>query len=781
MAKKRSMTSLPSVLSIGRDRCRWCRYQVMVSLVFRVHPSSEMPSTRTIDFSSHFILFSRILYHTPPTTMAKKKRSASLQEESEDEQVDDSEDEVMNEDEKDENAPESAINDGEIPFLDTFYGLASPSPAERAQSAHAMLQHCLLGPSANSKDASYAFRRLLNGLCSGRAAARQGYASAFASFLKIANDTGALKEIQKEATKDEERDETLLEFVRNQLLKTTDPAQAQGGKFGKVKGSEERDYQFGRLFGILGVVRSGILVPLEGRDMTDIKEVSLGFVNDLIDLFHHKKWMREPTAHGIITLMNSLYDSGDSDDSKIVLNQLFKKAIVPKLFAGKGVDSLNAEQIAVAVSIQRHDEFFNGELPSPLNQAIVSSATIPTLVDALSSTSSVVHPRMHVVWEVLWLFLTEETKENGRVRTLCKSCPISDESGSKVAEALIQHLVTQSLLAIGSDGDGSSPTHERRALALSIVRAACGGQLNSSSAGEFVILVDHELLENVILSSNIVKRLFLDVICAGGNAKGSHMLKPLALHVLETIVENEALNDSSSAESLDRRLSIAKTFLTTDPRFDGRTRTSTVSNLLLLDDSVELAYAQGIGQMWTKYIDFLENQILRICLNGEGDVVMEGDGDASKLGSHEALGYIDLLFNVAKRILRLQVDAKEGAEFEKFKSTVIQRVMGFFMASAFFDCSNFSEPKKLKKKKGRKESFDAAEMHPVVLEGIRIKEHAAGSSKYSSTLPYDIRIVLSSRFFSLLADCTSVATVRPVAASSQEQAEQGCESVRNPL
>lgn len=731
-----------------------------------VHPPSEwhgghshpffLPPTRS---AHNFVLF----------TMAKKKRSASLQEDSEDERVDDrsSEDEVMSEDEKDETAPEDAANDGEIPFLDTFYGLASPSPSERAQSAHALLQHCLLGPSANSKDAAYAFRRLLNGLCSGRAAARQGYASAFASFLKIAHATGALKEVQSETTKDDEdeREESLLEFVRKQLLKTTDPTQAQGGKFGKVKGSEERDYQFGRLFGILGVVRSGILLPSEESDLTQVKNVSLGLVEDLIELFHHKKWMREPTSHGIITLMNSLYESGNSDDCKVVLNHLVKQAIVPKLFAGKGVDSMNAEQIAVALSIQMHDGFFDSELPSPLNQAIISSATIPTLVDALSATSSVVHPRIHVVWDVLWLFLTEETKENGRVRTLCQSCPISEENGSKIVKALIQNLVIQSLLAIGTDGDGSNPTHERRALALSIVRAACGGQLSSSAAGEFVISTNLELLENVVLSSDIVKRLFLDVICAGGNAKGAHMLKPLALHVLDTIVESEVLIDLSSAETLDRRLSIAKTLLSTDPRFDGRTRTSTVTNLLLLDDTVELAYSQGIGQMWTTYIAFLENQILRTSLHGDGDVVMEGDGDASKLGPHEALGYIDLLFNVAKRILRLVVDAEEEAEFEKLKSAIVQRIMGFFMASAFFDCSTLSEPKKPKKKKGRKQSFDAAEIHPVVLEGIRIKDRTA-SNEGSSTLSYDIRVVLSSRFFSLLADCTSVVTARPVTVSS---------------
>mmetsp|Transcript_58105 Transcript_58105/g.64957 ORF Transcript_58105/g.64957 Transcript_58105/m.64957 type:complete len:163 (+) Transcript_58105:53-541(+) len=72
----------------------------------------------------------------------------------------------------------------ENPFLDSFYSLSSQDPNERSQAAQVLLHHCLLGPSANSKDAAYAFRRLLNGLCSGRAAARQGNASALSSFFK---------------------------------------------------------------------------------------------------------------------------------------------------------------------------------------------------------------------------------------------------------------------------------------------------------------------------------------------------------------------------------------------------------------------------------------------------------------------------------------------------------------------------------------------------------------------------------------------------------------------
>ena len=85
------------------------------------------------------------------------------------------------------------------PFLDSFYGIASANIAERTQAAKVLLHHCLLGPDANAKDAAYALKRLLNGLCSGRAAARQGNAAVLASFLKVAFALdGKMEEIRQQ-------------------------------------------------------------------------------------------------------------------------------------------------------------------------------------------------------------------------------------------------------------------------------------------------------------------------------------------------------------------------------------------------------------------------------------------------------------------------------------------------------------------------------------------------------------------------------------------------------
>jgi len=168
-----------------------------------------------------------------------------------------------------------------IPFMDTFYQLSSEdSPTIRSIAARDLIEHCF--PSlmkdgsddddVNCKDAAYAITRLMNGLCTGRAASRQGFASCLASFMKVGYPY--LNEIMKEDTSTAAIDSSNTNpavIVREKLLTTTDfltpPSDDKGSsnknkknRFGGgMKGIEARDHAFGRLFGILSIVRSGIL------------------------------------------------------------------------------------------------------------------------------------------------------------------------------------------------------------------------------------------------------------------------------------------------------------------------------------------------------------------------------------------------------------------------------------------------------------------------------------------------------------------------------------------
>ena len=700
--------------------------------------------------------------------MMKKRKSPAPQDEDSSEMEVDNEEkvEMVEEDSSDEEIEDEATeerNPGEDnSFLDTFYGLSSPDAADRAQAANTLLHHCLLGPDANVKDAAYAFRRLLNGICSGRAAARQGNASALATFLKVAFEGGQLEEIrtqEEEKGGKEKSEDSLLSYVRHRLLDATDPSQTQG----KKKSSEERDYQFGRLFGTLSVARSGILLPInkEGADLDDTIHVASGFVSDLVKLFHHKKWMKEPAAHAIGTILNSFYAVSNTKNGKKVVTHLVEEVIIPKLLldnsGNSSVKEYSAEQIAVAAIIQSQIRYHPKGLPAPLDEPIVSPESIPMIAQTLVATSSVVQPRTHLVWDAILLFLTEEVEQKTSTgkkkkgpRKLRDKLPFGDSSVRDTVESLMRHVVAEGLLKVDASNPGKT-THERRSLAICIVRNLLGVPFNSSISGPTQLLLEAEDLEQMILTPVMIRRLFLDVICAGGGGqKKAHLLKPLALQILEAMVTS--IVDESSGEDVTRRLTVAQCLLRSEPRFDGLTKTTTVSDLVGLSADIALDVGPTYRNMWQKYLDFSEEQLISSMQSEE-----ENGG--------KVLAYTDLLYNAARRLLRLQIGSeaeKHAQEFFDFRSKKAQNILSFFMVSSFFDCSKVSREdaspskssKKAKKKEKNQQVTDS--LVEAAMRLNRLREKVGGTDK--SPLPYDARSVLSERFFGLLHENVNAST-----------------------
>lgn len=636
------------------------------------------------------------------------------------------------EDEQSEVEEPSSFVAKENPFLDSFYGLSSEDPRERSNAAKTMLHQCLLGPDANSKDASYALRRLLNGLCSGRAAARQGNASALTSFLKASFQLDKIEEIQNEMKGDDPTDGTPLSFIREKLLAATDPSQISG----KRKGSEERDYQFGRLFGILGVIRSGILLP-DGDDdsnMSNIIEVVRGFVEDLVELFWLKRWMREPATHGIATLLKSFYQGSPEKECTQIVDHLVNEIVIPKvLLREEGETSLNvvlesysAEQIGLACFIQSHAGPRGDKLSFPLNESVLSVETVPLISNALAETSVVVQPRMHFVWDTLWCYLFEMKDNEGDKETqwtLQETCAISGGKAVEILEQIVQTVVVKKLLGMDSEKSGTSKaTHERRSLALCIIKTLCGVVFASSICGPSNLLVDSESIERFILTPSIIRRLFVDTICAGkqNKSQSSHLLKPLALEVLTAMSSSYSTADAASAE---RRLTIAKAFLKAEVRFDARTKTSTVEDMLGLSVAEE-EQNEHFFALVDHYLRFLKGQFLSAC----------ADANQSTAG---ATGFVEAMYSAVKRIIR--VDGEKKTEVALWKKTSVRGVVNFFMVSAFFDCSEVKDSKGKKKKKKNKGD------HNSILD--------CATSVKDVVIPHAIRSVISARFFSLIADC----------------------------
>jgi DNA polymerase phi len=721
---------------------------------------------------------------------------------------------------------EAAPNDSSTLFLDSFYGIASLDSSERAASARVMIHHCLLAKSSNAvdfsgqmKDASYALRRLLNGLCSGRAAARQGNAAALSSFLKVAASLDLIKAIRAEwfsSSKNKFDDKSLREsafqsdlaFVRYALMTVTEPTANESGHGGRSrKASEERDLRFGRLFGVSAIARSGILLSFSVEDLDETLSVAKHLVADLIELYRYKKWMREPVAHAICSLLLAL--DGDWQKNPVarqLIAHLVENAIIPQ-FLCKGdnenelrdestiingdsgrvtrdlVHSYSAEQIAVALCIQFLQRQFqlrgddvkdNGELMNslsyPLNPPLFSVEGVPLMASALVETSSVTQPRLHLVWDVIFLYLTDScsaapSKAKVDWRQPAASAILGENFDDRIG-ALIRHVVLNQLLEVGiavetrdhvvSENKGSKNSKgamDRLSLALCLVRNFSGVEFLSSLRGNTRLILTVEQLETHIFTSDITQHLFLEVVCVSGKSK-QHSLKSFALHVLDQMVNvfsnHGPFNDGTKQlEEMNlKRLSFAFALLRCDSRFDSKTKTLAVESLL--------GFARKGNQMnedntimkitVRKFMDFLQSQIL--------------NGDVGIVSAYSIQGYVDQLFHLGKKLD--PTDNDQGAS--------VQEILGFLFAVAFFDCGSIQAADTSvvsKKKKKSKIRQSVGQKSPIASIGSMIKEVRL-SKCLAPVLPYEVRTVASARLFSLLTDRIS-ATVHSAGTEKESQ------------
>ena len=653
--------------------------------------------------------------------MAKKKRVRELQEEEEAEKMEtedvvmaDDDDEDEEEEEKEayhhsqhDDAPGIDSDDHEpdnnkdnadnqqtsSPFMDAFYGLTATDPRERALAAQTILWHI----QENPVDAKYAWQRLLRGLGSGRAAARQGNASALSLFLKIGVHTDLMAQLQQDEScpdDDDDDDKSIIAFVRKALLSATEPP---SGK--KKKGSDERDAVFGRLFGIVAVIRSGILTEQTVEEL-------VVWCKDLAQLYHTKKWMREPTAHAMCLLLLMVHRE-DSDlvnrlASEVVIAEFLNQGDNAQQAKARGdaapLAAFSAEQISLAILLQYLLKNDKNQLAEPWDENLLSVGTLPTLAPILASTSHVTQPRTHLAWDVIALALTESlppTRSSGPERRTLKADAVSELT------ALFQNVLHEQLLGLG--GNEKNVTDDRRALALCIVRQWTGVEFVSSLSGRTVLQIPLNVMTSTVLAPPLVRRLFVDLL-----STKDHYLKPLATQVLHQITEQ-------AFESTEGRIAVVKALLRASPRFDATTKSTAVSTLLAWQGS-KVDDLEEMKEVWEAFIEFAQDEIL-----------------GKNISSYEAAGLVDLMYHHGKDLVRRGHPYRhEGTEsvpaVPGFIQPMIQRIAGFFMTRAFFDCTA------IKSKKNKS---------ALVKMAVQRK---------TSLLSYDLRCVLSSRYYSLLAE-----------------------------
>jgi len=432
---------------------------------------------------------------------------------------------------------------------------------------------------------------------------------------------------------------------------------------------------------------------------------------DIIGLFELRKWLREPAAHAMKELLNFL-----SNDCKII-SKLLQSSEIKSFFGQKS--EMSAEKIALYLHLQTSfaDDKTGTPIPEIIKRPILTVKALKSgnsekdIQTILRDTSTVVYPRCHMVWESVWQYLCEKGKSGkGKNKSratvkrlgLRKSCPIGNDSPKDVLEVIVNNVVVGSLL---NHSDTKAITHERRALAMSLVSQLCQLQLPP------------DIIEKVILHPTIISNLFIQTLRKDSTVE--HTLKPLALRILTGIVESLVIDE----DNVEQRLAAIRSFLQTDPSFDARTKTQTVSTLLGVNAERQLNTEQeetsaSDERIWTGYITFLQEEIFEKLTCEDG--------------TSEAVKFIDLLCHFSKQIDHI---CNGNTRQHFFRQTSLMLVVG-----AFFNLSDF------KPSQSREENVESIEFIAT-----KIWKELKQKNAFIE-IPHNIRVIMASRFFSLLSD-----------------------------
>lgn len=188
----------------------------------------------------------------------------------------------------------------------------------------------------NSEDVRYSFKRLVRGLASSRESSRLGFAVALTELLARVPTFSPT-------------------HVISLILRSTQTNKT-------LKGTEQRDLLFARLFGLMSVIDSGLLAQ-SSTTLEDFK-TTLG---ELWTLGEKKSWLRESawwaTIRGLKELINRQADEAPEWREEAI------KAVVMRVFGneGKGALAWTQEKVALALMLQSHRPVSNTNNQRALN------------------------------------------------------------------------------------------------------------------------------------------------------------------------------------------------------------------------------------------------------------------------------------------------------------------------------------------------------------------------------------------------------------------------------
>ena len=154
-------------------------------------------------------------------------------------------------------------------LVEIYDQLGNEDIGERIRAAHRLVTRVNRPKSTSEEDVRSIITRLFKGLCSGRKAARHGFAMALTELLsqlsKSTSPSGSM-------------------IPRAQVLDLLESATASAGT---VSGQDERDHYFGRVFGAEAIIQSDIL--LFSSDRTQWQRL----LDIVLSMAHKKPWLRQ--------------------------------------------------------------------------------------------------------------------------------------------------------------------------------------------------------------------------------------------------------------------------------------------------------------------------------------------------------------------------------------------------------------------------------------------------------------------------------------------------------
>lgn len=287
----------------------------------------------------------------------------------------------------------AAIKESSSQFLNWFWDLASDESLKRLSAASSIIEYLKLQETESndiSKDSEYSLKRLVRGLASSRESARQGFATCLSEFMK---------EVPKVD-------------IQKVLLLLTDTTKVTGS----VKGADERDLLFGRLFGYFAIIRSGRLAA----ESSETKEIMF---DGILNMIKSKGWLREVVVEALLLFLNHLCESED----------VFIQNYIPKLIplVSTPIMEMSASQLMLALGLEAYarklkkDSSIRKQTLKILPQKhMLTQESIEEMVPILIA-SCAGFPKIHRVWDFVLgaIFSIEKdfTLPNSRLASLSTS------------------------------------------------------------------------------------------------------------------------------------------------------------------------------------------------------------------------------------------------------------------------------------------------------------------------------------------------------------------------